>query len=62
MKVGVSYYRLGPNGMPNSPEQHAVVEIELEANADKDALVRKALYEKTYISEDKFKVIDVTEM
>ncbi|WP_076767238.1 hypothetical protein [Domibacillus epiphyticus] len=62
MEVKVTYYRLGPNGMPSSPEQYEVVEINPEPNDDKDMLVNKALSKKTFISEDKFKVISTNEM
>ncbi|WP_050183770.1 hypothetical protein [Domibacillus robiginosus] len=62
MKVKVTYYRLGPNGMPTSPEQHEVVEVHPGPSDDKETLIHKALSEQTYITEDKFKVIETNEM
>lgn len=62
MKVKVTYYRLGPNGMPTSPEQHEVVEINPGPNDDTGELVNEALSKKTFITEDKFKVIDTNEV
>lgn len=62
MEVEVTYYRLAPNGMPGSPEQHTVVEINPGPNADKEELVHAALSKKTFITEDKFKVISVNEI
>lgn len=62
MEVEVTYYRLGPNGMPGSPEQHEVIEINPGPNDDKDELVNKALSKKTFITEDKFKVISMNEI
>lgn len=62
MEVEVTYYRLAPNGMPGSPEQQTVVEINPGPNDDKDELIHAALSKKTFITEDKFKVINANEL
>lgn len=62
MEIKVTYYRLGPNGMPISPEQHEIVEVAENSTVDQGELIKEALHKKTFISEDHFKIINTLEM